>query len=153
MLNLVMAQFSKRRVKPSPNKNEAKIQRNRDAAYQVHSAGVLGQRYPDVERLRVELDFTDPRSHAVEHKTSVFGPSDACHFKVPCPGRCGQGSYDLAGKINAVIEAHEAFSESNGTCQEPLYAGAQETCGYHLKCKIEVRYKEMAANGGENAKS
>jgi hypothetical protein len=148
-----MAQFFKRRARASPNKNEEKVQRSREAASQANFAGVLGQRFPTVERLSVQLEFVNPQSHSVEHQTRLFSASDSCDFKVPCPGRCGQGSYDLAGKIQAVVDAHESSSEGNGICQEPLYAGSPEVCGYQLKCKIEVRYLPQPApvQGGPDA--
>jgi hypothetical protein len=135
-----MAQFFKRRAKPGINKNDQKVQRGKEAVGRGRAAGSLGYRYPLVERLSVTLDFITPQNQSVDQQTRVFGPLDGCEFSVPCPGRCGCGSYDLAAKIKAVIDAGEKASESSGICKEPLYSGSPDICGLKLQCKIEIRY-------------
>ena len=62
-------------------------------------------------------------------------------FAVPCPGRCGVGSLDLAAKIAAILGAHETQSQSSGVCQEPVAAGAADTCQCRLECVVEVVYQ------------
>lgn len=135
-----MAQFFKRRGPSGPNKNEQKVQRGREAERRNRMGGGLGERYPTVERLSVGLEFTGPQGQSLERKTWTFGPSDACDLAAPCPGRCGEGKFDLAGKIGAVIEARQPLAEASGKCQQPLYSGSTEVCGCQLKCRIEVRY-------------
>ncbi len=135
-----MAQFFKRRGPSGPNKNEQRVQRGKEAERRSRMTGALGQRYPTVERLAVDLDFTGPQGQSLERKTWAFGLNDAVDLAAPCPGRCGEGKFDLAAKIEAVIEARQALSEAAGKCQEPLYSGSTEVCGCQLKCRIEVRY-------------
>lgn len=138
-----MAGYFKRRARAGPSKNDKKVRRGQDAANRSRLAGVLSQRYSSLERLSVELQFLSPQKQVLDRKTLVFGPSDVCDFSVPCPGRCGVGSFDLAAKIKAVIEAREAISESSGTCQQPLYAGSPNVCGLELKCRIEARFAPL----------
>lgn len=140
-----MAQFFKRRAKPGINKNDQKVQRGKEAAGRSRAAGSLGYRYPSVEKLSVFLDFITPQNQSLAQQVRVFKPSDACDFSVPCPGRCGCGSYDLAAKIKTVVEAQEKVSESSGVCQEPLYSGSPDICGLKLQCKIEASYLPQAS--------
>lgn len=141
-----MAQFFKRRAKPGPSKNEQKVERSREAARTASRAGVLGQRFPSVERLSVELAFSTPEGHALDNQKRAYRATDPCDFSVPCLGRCGGGTFDLAAKIEAVVTARERLSESNGTCQQSLYAGSPDVCGCRLSCRIEVSYLPQAAS-------
>lgn len=114
--------------------------RGQEAARQERS-GLLRERFPVVQRLSVRLNFSTPQQHALDQETRSFGPADPCDFSATCPGRCGgKGSFDLAAKINAVVEGRQTRAEGSGVCQEPLYAGASDVCGFRLSCVIEVNY-------------
>ena len=138
-----MARYFKKRRPVGPSKNEEKLQRSREAEARERSLGRLADTFPQVTRLSVQLELLSPQNAPLsERETRVFNPDDKCDFSVPCPGRCGQGSFNLAAKLQAVVEAHEPASQSSGTCQEPLYAGSPDVCGVRLNCQIEVRYAE-----------
>ncbi|MEK7656404.1 MAG: hypothetical protein AAB412_01480 [Elusimicrobiota bacterium] len=140
-----MAQFFKKRRGPQgPNKNEQKVRRGQEAADRARRNGALSQHHPSVERLSVQLNFLGAQNQPIDQQTRVFGPSDVCDFSVPCPGRCGTGAFDLAAKIQAVVETRQALSESSGLCKVPLFAGSPDACGLQLKCRIEVRYFPQA---------
>ena len=140
-----MAQFFKKRRGPQgPNKNEQKVRRGQDAADHARRTGALSQHHPSVERLCVQLNFLGAQNQPIDQQTRVFGPSDICDFSVPCPGRCGTGAFDLAAKIQAVVETRQALSESSGLCKVPLFAGSPDACGLQLKCRVEVRYFPQA---------
>ena len=105
--------------------------------------GRLSDAFPQVERLTVGLELLSPQNAPLsERETRVFKPEDKCDFSVPCPGRCGQGSFNLAAKLQAVVESHETASQSSGTCQEPLYVGSPDVCGVKLNCQIQIQYAE-----------
>lgn len=134
--------FKKRRV-AGPSKNEQKVQRVREAEARERSKGRLGDAFPQVERLTVRTEILSPQgAQLAEPETKVYKTGDRADFAVACPGRCGQGSFNLEGKIQSVIESNAPSAEASGTCQEPLYAGASEVCGVQLKCRIEVQYAE-----------
>lgn len=135
-----MAGYFKRRHKPGPSKNELKVQRGHEAADRARGVGALKELYPSVQRLSIRLEFISREGLAFDQQTRDFGPASTCDFSVPCPGRCGVGSFDLAAKVASVVETKQAVSESTGTCQEPLFAGATEVCGFQLRCKIEIAY-------------
>lgn len=135
-----MADYYKKRRIAGPSKNEQKIQRERENADRVRSAGTLKTRFPTVEHLIVALEFRGPQQQVLGSEVREFRPQDACEFSAACPGQCGVGSFNLEAKIEKVIESREPRSEGAGKCQEPLYAGAASVCGCELKAKIEVRY-------------
>ena len=135
-----MAGYFKRRVRPSPNKNELKVRRGLAASGQTRSAGLLSEHYPSVRRLSIRLDFFSPKQIPLDQRSREFGPSDVCDFTAPCPGQCNSGSFDLAEKVRLVIEAKETLLESVETCKQLLYADSPNVCGSQLRYKIEVTY-------------
>ncbi len=130
----------KRRRPSGPNKNQKKVQRDQEASDQTRAAGLLSQVFPSVEKLTVHLDFLTPQQHLMDQQKRVFTPADVCDFSVPCPGRCGHGSFNLSAKVKSVIDSRETRSEGNGTCMEPTFLGAKELCDFRLRCRIEVDY-------------
>lgn len=139
-----MAGYFKRRPAPGPSKNEQKVSSRRDADSRAKSAEALGHRYPTVQKMTIKLQFVSPQQHVIDQQTRAYNPQDQYDFSVPCPGRCGDGAFDLAAKIDGIVEKREPMSESSGACQKPLYAGAAEVCGLQLKCRIEVQYLPLA---------
>lgn len=132
--------FRKRRGPSGPSKNEQKVMRAAAAERQARSGGTLAERFPTVKRLVVKLELLSPQKQALSEETRSFEAKDICKLAVPCPGRCGNGSFDLAGKIEAVVLAEQPVSEASGLCKKPLYAGAADVCGCELRCKIEIVY-------------
>ncbi len=128
--------YRKKKRPTGPSKNEEKVERGRQAKGQMS----LGARYPEARNLTVSLSFSGPQGQSFGQETRTFAPQDPCDFAVPCPGRCGVGSFDLAGKIDAVLAAHEAESRASGVCQEAPFGGA-DTCGCKLDCVITVAYR------------
>lgn len=135
----------KRRHKPGPSKNEMKVWRGREAERQVRSAGTLRERFPWVQKLTVQLDFFTPQQLLLEKESRMFGPPDPCLFSAPCPGRCGgRGSFDLAAKVQAVVESRQPQGTGAGVCRELLYPGSAEICGFRLQCRIDALYEAGA---------
>lgn len=129
--------YRKKKRHAGPSKNEEKVERARQAKNLLGSGNTLGARYPQARSLTVTLTFSGPQGQPFGQETRTFSPQDPCDFAVPCPGRCGVGSFDLAGKIDAVLAAQEPQSRASGVCQEPFMA---ETCGCKLDCAIAVVY-------------
>ena len=134
------AYFKKRRSSQGPNKNEEKVMRARDAQNQALQAGALKEKFPTLKHLKIHLIFLDANQHVLDEKKLIFGPSDAAVFTVPCPGRCGRGSFDFGGKIAETVNAGLLFSESNAKCLESLYMASPETCGCEIRCRMEMDY-------------
>jgi len=131
--------FKKRRV-AGPSKNEEKVLRGQSEERQARMAGTLSSRFPTVKRLRVDLKFLDARQQPLDEKHLDLKPGDAAIFTVPCPGRCGRGSFDFSKKAAETVEARLPASDSSAKCQEPLYAGSAEVCGWEARCRMEIEY-------------
>lgn len=134
-------QYRKKKRVTGPSKNEEKIERNRQADFLAGRSNSLSARFPDVTSLRVTLAFFGPQGQSYGEEKRTFNPNDPCVFSVPCPGRCGVGAFDLAGKLADVLAAHEPTSKATGICQEPLYAGAAARCECRLECSIDASYR------------
>lgn len=131
-------QYRKKKRVAGPSKNEEKVQRSREAEAMLGRGNSLSARYPNVRGVTVKLAFSGEQGQSFGDETRSYGPNDPCDFAVPCPGRCGVGSFDLAGKIDAMIEAHEPESKSSGVCQQQLFAG--QNCNCKLECAVQISY-------------
>lgn len=132
--------FKKRKAKPGPNKNEQKVARARGEEDRARMAGTISSKFPAVKSLRAHLTFLDPRQQPLDEKRLDLRPSDAAIFTVDCPGRCGRGVFDLGDKIAEAVGGRKAVSESATKCMETLYAGSPETCGWEVRCRLEIEY-------------
>lgn len=132
--------FKKRKGYQGPNKNEQKVTRGKNADNQARVYGVLGAKFPLLKRLKIGLTFLNAQQQMLDQQTMSLGPTDAAVFTVPCPGRCGRGSFDFGGKIAETVGAGLLLSESSAKCPESLYAGSPETCGCEIKCRMEADY-------------
>ena len=136
-----MAGYRKKRRGPQgPNKNEKKVMRSRDAEKQAIIAGSLKERFPFIKHLNIHLVIRGAQQQLLDEKSLSLGPGDPCLFSVPCPGRCGNGSFDFSGKVEETVKALLPASESSAKCAKPLFAGASEVCGCEIKCRMELDY-------------
>lgn len=131
-------QYRKRRPQRTLNKNQQKVFRGQEAG---RERPPLSASYPNVERLMVDLVFTNPQGDVLAERRNEWGPSDPVDFAAPCPGRCGDGRMDLEGKIQETVRRLSADAEGRGKCNRPIYAGAAEVCGCELRARIRVSYK------------
>jgi hypothetical protein len=130
----------KRRGPQGPNKNEKKVMRSRDAEKQAIIAGALGEKFPSIKHLNIQLVIRGAQQQLLDQKSLSMGPEDPCLFSTPCPGRCGTGSFDFSGKVEETAAARLPASESSGKCAKPIFVGSSELCGCEIKCRMEVDY-------------
>ena len=134
------APYRKKKRNVGPSKNEEKVSRAKELASLSRPSNSLGSRFPGVTRMTVRLEFISNHQQLLSQETRVFGPSDSCNFSAPCPGTCGVGDFDLAGKVAKVVESRQGLVETSGLCQERLFAGSKDLCGTQLKCRLEIEY-------------
>ena len=99
--------------------------------------------YPNVQHLTLDLEFVSPQGDLISQDQVQAGPSDVVDLSAPCPGRCGDGSMDLQGKVEDIVRRHETNSESRGTCARPAF-GTGDPCGTELRARIEIAYQASA---------
>jgi hypothetical protein len=100
----------------------------------------LGQMFPTVQKLSLQVDFLTPQEELMDQKTMTFGAQDVFALTVPCQGRCGRGEFDLSAKVRSVVEALQTRAEGRAVCPEPLFNGSTDPCGFHMRCRIDVAY-------------
>ncbi|HAM36088.1 MAG TPA: hypothetical protein DEB40_11655 [Elusimicrobia bacterium] len=132
--------FKKKRRNAGPNKNEEKVQRAADARDRENSGDTLGENFPNVKRLKIQLQFLTVQGQVLEEKTLELNPGDTCSFQASCPGRCGTGSFDFSEAVTNVVNRRQPLAESSAPCKEPIFAGSNEICGCQLKCRMECEY-------------
>ncbi|MBI5242501.1 MAG: hypothetical protein HY922_02305 [Elusimicrobia bacterium] len=136
-----MAGYRKKRRGPQgPNKNEKKVLRSKDAQKQALAAGLLSEKFPSIKRLSVHLVFRSAQQQLLDEKTLQLGPTDPCLFAMPCPGRCGTGSFDFTGKVEEAARSLLPSSDSSGKCAKPIFVGSSDLCGCELKCRMDLEY-------------
>lgn len=127
----------KRRAKPGPSKNELKVMRGRQEA----SGGAsLGQMLPTVRSLTVSLQFLTPQGHLLDESSETLKKDDEVEFVVDCPGRCGAGKFDFSQMIERAATERQPTLEVTVACSQPIYAGATETCGTSLRCRLGLEF-------------
>jgi hypothetical protein len=131
----------RRRGPAGPNKNEKKVLREERSRGGV----TLGQMFPTVQKLTVQVDFLTPQEELLDQQTLTFGARDVFGLTLPCQGRCGSGEFDLSGKVRSVVETRQTQAEGRGVCQEPLFNGSKDPCGFHMRCRIDVSYTPSQA--------
>ena len=131
--------FKKRKTAGGPNKNEQKVMRGEDSR-RGGSGEMMGPRFPFVKEINLRLTFLNAQQRVLEEKTVSFGPMDSCEFTVPCPGRCGRGSFDFTLSIERAVSSRNPQLESSGKCLESLYADSVEKCGCELKYAAVISY-------------
>ena len=104
------------------------------------SGRALSAIYPNVQRLTLDLEFLSPQGDLISQDQIDAGPSDVVDLSAPCPGRCGDGTMDLQGKVEDVVRRHETASESRGKCARPAF-GTGDPCGTELHAHIGIAYE------------
>lgn len=130
--------YRKRRIQPSINKNAEKVHRRESLA----SSGVgVGSLHPLLDRLSIQYNFYDAKGNFLDQREQSCSASDPVNLQVDCLGPCGNGKINLEGKFRDMLQKQETVSEGRAKCAQTLYADSPDTCGYELRCHIEIVYK------------
>ena len=138
-----MARFFKpkrRRTNAGPNKNESKVLRRESTERGKGSAETLGDRFPNVGRLVLDMHFITPQDQPFEDVKRTMNAADPLDLYLECPGRCGDGSFDLSERVAAMVDAQRKRSNEKLVCPQPIYAGPAGACDFRLECQIEVQF-------------
>lgn len=134
--------YHKKRIRPAPNKNDAKVRRRENVGgseFRVDSF------YPRIDRISMRLSFFDARGNFLDQKDQSFGANDTIALEIDCLGPCGNGKINLEPKIRDMIQKHESVSDGRARCAQTLYAGSNDVCGYEVSCRTEIDYKPPTA--------
>jgi len=70
-----------------------------------------------------------------------LGSSDSCNLAIPCPGRCGDGSFQLETRFQEAIEANESAFEAVVKCAINCYGTLSDPCSFELRYRAEIVFK------------
>ena len=110
---------------------------------QYQSAGQLGERFPSVIRLDLEMEFVSPQGHSLSSEHRSFQPNDTVDFSADCVGRCGNGRMDMESVVIQMINNRQTNRDTKGMCREILISGTSDTCNCELRCKISAEYRPL----------
>ncbi len=113
------------------------------------AAGTLGDAFPHVEQIRVELCFTDPESSAPAAQRHALYPPAPAYFEFACPfGDC-DGSFDLNGVASPLLK--KSVPQADGTVQcsgSRTRAGMpRQPCSLRAEYWISAKYQASARKG------
>lgn len=134
--------YYRRRKKKKVNKNELKQRRGLQERRLTDPANTLRRYFPNVEHLTIELSYRNAEGFVLDEESRAFAQDDTIDLSASCPGRCGTGRMDLAGKIRDMVSNGQQRADSRALCREPIAAGTSEGCGCELMCRLQIAYRE-----------
>jgi hypothetical protein len=105
---------------------------------------LVREEYPKVERVTIELKFTDPTG--VGHhsqQTHTFAAAARAYFIVSCPfSTCLDGGYDLSAPVADLISHQGEMVTGRLVCQgwHDRNHANQRRCGLELQYRITACY-------------
>jgi hypothetical protein len=130
--------YRKRRVRHGPSKNELRAARNERAKLAETRADTLGQRFPEVGRLELNLRLESPSGTILDRISRTVGPDEPLQLDVPCPSTCGGGSFSLLEAVENGVTSSDGPHEGMSICQNASYADPRSPCGTKLYYQITI---------------
>lgn len=114
------------------------------------AAGTLGNAYPDVEQIRVDLRFTASASAVPAAQRHALFPPAPAYFEFACPfGDC-DGSFDLNGIASPLLK--KAVPQADGSIQcsgsRTRSGMPRQPCSLRADYLITAQYQQSSAAKG-----
>jgi hypothetical protein len=91
-------------MKLAPRKAVSSIEQRRTRRLSDRvAAPALRTAFPQVENLRIELNFSDRTAHAPSLQQHILYPSARAFFRFACPCFECDGEFDLTGAVNKLV--------------------------------------------------
>jgi len=117
-------------------------QNDRDRAPPMRSA------FPQVEQLRIELNFADRTGRAPSPQMHILFPPARAFFRFACPCSECDGEFDLSPVVSALVnEAPSSKRSSNRTVSDNLLCEGVRLRNHvsSRPCPIAVKFKMVAS--------
>jgi hypothetical protein len=103
--------------------------------------------FPDVEELRIELDFAHEFGWSPSKQLRIMRPAALATFRYPCPFSGCSGWFDLDEPMQALLQGHgkSLVSELYCTGVRPKDRTMGKTCNVHVKYRIVAAYGKANA--------
>ena len=114
------------------------LRERRQRAYQA--AAVLGDRFPKVSEIVIELRFAEPDGKPLMspyHR--VFAPDMQAFFDVQCPGReCSGGGFDLSDHVARAVSSSDSAATGTVKCMGRRPRPGADTDRCHLALNFHI---------------
>jgi len=129
------------RLVARPGQNSADQRREQSRRRRV-AAGTLGDSFPDVQQLRIELSFHDPAGPAPTGQVHDVYPPASAVFEAACPHGGCDGVFDLTEVIASLLAQSGPIAQGVQPCFGS-HAGLgpdRESCTLSLRYRITAHY-------------
>lgn len=110
------------------------------------AAGTLGEQFPDVERVRIELSFPVESGPAPVRQLHVIYPPAPAYFDFACPyGDC-DGGFDLTRIAASLMKQSSAFGEGTLQCSGSRIGMTRAPCTLHAHYRIATEFGAKAGS-------
>ena len=113
------------------------------------AAGTLGNAFPDVELIQVELRFAAPQNSVPAAQRHALYPPAPAYFEFACPfGDC-DGSFDLNGIASPLLK--KAIPQADGTIKcsgsRTRSGMPRQPCSLRADYRITAQYQATGQKG------
>jgi hypothetical protein len=100
--------------------------------------------FPDVEELRIELEFDHESEWVPSAQVHVLYPSARLVLRYACPFPGCTGSFDLEGAVTDLLKSSAMSFATDAGCTgvRPRRGNAGLACAGHMRVRITARYAQ-----------
>lgn len=105
--------------------------------------------FPNVEELRIELEFDRESEWEPSAQVHVLYPSARLSLRYACPFPGCTGSFDLEGPVTELLKRSAASFASDARCAgiRPRKGNADVACTGHMSVRVTARYVRARRQG------
>jgi len=98
--------------------------------------------FPEVEELRVELEFLPEPGWSPSHQLRILRPAAQASFRYPCAFAGCSGSFELSEEIRQLVERRKDLVVANLGCAgvRPNDRATGKTCDAQVRYVIKASY-------------
>jgi len=134
--------YRKRRTPHGPSKSELRAARNERAELQKTRTDTLGQRFPQVNRIDLDLRLEAAVGGAtLDHTHRSLDANSPLDLGVACPTSCANGRFSLLETVTDLLNTSREKYQGMASCQMASYADFRVPCGTKLFYQITIQYK------------
>lgn len=128
-----------------PRPGRSPLEQRRDSARRRRAAaGTFAQSFPNVERLRLALDFVESKGPNPVRQLHELFPPAAAVLEFSCPyGDC-DGCFDITDTVTRMLSKGASVGSGVFVCQgsRPAPHLGRRSCTLQLRYRIAVTYRE-----------
>ena len=109
----------------------------------VAPAPVLRDTFPNVEELRIELQFDHESELVPSSQVRILHPPARLSLRYACPFPGCTGSFDLEGPVTDLLKDSATSFASDARCAgvRPRRGNADMACTGHMNFRVTARYR------------